>query len=104
MKITKLNGRYKAHKQWGFGYSVAFDPRAWKKYYAFITQLNSMFGKSREIPNFKFIWREDVAFLKQVPWAYSYIAFNDKKPKMIYFRTEEQMNQAIVMFALSNQE
>lgn len=99
MKITKLNGRYNANKKWGFTYSVTFAGFEWRKFYAVKAQAEKMFGNSIEMKK-SFLWRDDIALLRLAPWAYHYE--RTSKPMFVYFRTEEQMEQCLVMFALTN--
>lgn len=99
MKITKLNGRYNANKKWGYTYSVTFSGLEWKKFYALKAQAKGMFGDSVELVR-HYMWRADAEILKVAPWAYHYE--KTSKPMFVYFRTEEQMEQCLMMFALSN--
>ena len=99
MRITKLNGRFNANKKWGFTYSITFNGFDWKKFYAFKAQAKSMFGDSIEMKK-SFLWRADIALLTSSPWAYHY----DKtsKPMIVYFRNKTEMEQCMMMFALTN--
>jgi hypothetical protein len=99
MKITKLDGRYAANKRWGYRYSVTFRSYAWKKYFAFKSRAQDMFGPSTDIGR-TFIWREQADILRTGPWAYKYV--KSSEDTYVYFRTEEAMNQVIMMFALTN--
>jgi hypothetical protein len=98
MKITKLDGRYTANRRWGFAYSVEFPSRDWKKYYALKSQTEKMYGPSVETSR-KYLWRDDVETLKTSPWAYKYT--RSKDPSFIYFRTEEALNHAVMLYALT---
>lgn len=100
MKITKLDLRYTANKRWGYNYSVTFRGRDWRKYFAFKEQAQAMFGPSTDIGR-TFIWREQADILRNGPWAYKYV--KSSVDSNVYFRTEEAMNQVIMMFALTNQ-
>lgn len=99
MKITKLNRRYTANKKWGFAYSVTFPGHAWRKYFAFNSIAQDMFGPSTDIGR-TFIWREQADILRNGPWAYKYV--RSREDTNVYFRTEEAMNQVVMMFALTN--
>ena len=99
MKMTKLDNRYKAKSKWGYSYSVTFRSYDWKKYFAFKTVAHNMFGASRDISQ-RFMFRDDVATLKEAVWAYRYIRSRDDST--VYFRNEDQMNQVVMMYALTN--
>ena len=101
MKITQLDLRYTANKRWGYRYSVTFPSRHWKKYFAFKSRAQDMFGPSVDIGR-RFLWRDDVATLKTGQWAYKYV--KSSEDSNVYFRTEDAMNQAIMMFALTYAE
>lgn len=101
MKITKLNNRYNACKKWGFTYSVTFQGFEWNSYYAFKRKTTELFNDSKEIKK-SFMWKDDIDFLRVAPWACHYD--KSSKPMIIYFRNEVDMNQVIMMFALSKPE
>lgn len=99
MKITKLDGRFTANKKWGYNYSVTFRARDWRKYFAFKGKTQELFGPSTDMCR-AFIWREQAGILRSGPWAYKYVKSN--ADTNIYFRTEDDMNQAIMMYGLTN--
>ena len=99
MKITKLDLRYTANKRWGYNYSVTFRGRDWKKYFDFKSQAEKMFGPSTDISR-TFIWREQADILRNGPWAYKYV--KSSVDSNVYFRTEDAMNQVVMMYALTN--
>ena len=100
MKTKRLDGRYSACKQWGYTWQVEFRGFDWKKFYAFKAQAKSMFEDSVNISK-PFLWRDEASVLKFAPWASSFV--KSSKPMFVYFRTEDQMNQCIMMFALTGQ-
>ena len=99
MKITKLNGRYNANKRWGYTYSITFNGFDWKKFYAFKAQAKSMFGDSVEVVR-HYMWKTDAELLKSAPWAFHYE--KSSKPMIVYFRDKTEMDQCMMMFALTN--
>jgi len=99
MKITKLDGRYTANRRWGFAYSVEFPANAWKKYFALKKQAHDLYGPSIDIGR-KYIWRDEADILRSGPWAYKYV--KSSADTNIYFRKEDDMNQAVMMYALTN--
>jgi len=101
MKIIKLDLRYTDNKRWGYNYSVTFRSRDWRKYFAFKEQAHAMFGPSTDIGR-TFIWREQADILRTGPWAYKYV--KSSEDTNVYFRTEDAMNQVIMMFALTNRD
>jgi hypothetical protein len=101
MKITRLDLRYTANKKWGYNYSVTFRGREWRKYFAFSSLAKNMLGLSTDIGR-TFIWREQADILRTGPWAYKYV--RSSEDTYVYFRTEEAMNQVIMMFALTNSD
>jgi hypothetical protein len=101
MKITKLDLRYTANKRWGYRYSVTFRSRDWRKYFAFKSRAQDMFGPSEDIGR-TFIWREQADILRTSPWAYKYV--KSTVDSNVYFRTEDDMNQVVMMFALTYAE
>jgi len=101
MKITKLDLRYTANKKWGYNYSVTFRSHEWRKYFAFSSLVKNMFGLSTDIGR-TFIWREQADILRNGPWAYKYV--KSSEDSNVYFRTEDDMNQVVMMFALTYAE
>jgi hypothetical protein len=101
MKITQLDLRYTANKRWGYRYSVTFRSRDWRKYFAFKSRAHDMFGPSVDIGR-RFLWRDDVSTLKTSTWAYKYV--KSTVDSNVYFRTEDDMNQVVMMFALTYAE
>jgi hypothetical protein len=101
MKITRLDLRYTANKRWGYRYSVTFRSRDWRKYFAFKSRAQDMFGPSEDIGR-TFIWREQADILRTSPWAYKYV--KSTVDSNVYFRTEDDMNQVVMMFALTYAE
>ena len=100
MQKKKLYGRFRANKRWGYTWQVKFVGREWQKFYAFKAQVKSMFGDSEELfPSF--LWRDRVQRLETAPWAYHWD--RSHKPSYVYFRTEDQMTQCLMMFALTGQ-
>lgn len=99
MKITKINRRYGACKKYGYEWQVEFNGVEWKKYFALKDQARGIFGHSRETVR-PYMWYEDVTFLKSAPYAYRYE--NSRKPMFVYFRTKTDLEQCIMMFALTN--
>jgi len=100
MKITKLDLRYTANKRWGYRYSVTFRSYDWRKFFAFKSRAHDMFGPSEDIGR-TFIWREQADILRSSPWAYKYV--KSSEDSNVYFRTEDQMSQCLMMFALIGQ-
>lgn len=102
MKVTKLNGRYKVYKEWGYTYSVTFNGFGgrWKQFYAFKAQAQAMFGDGGGEVKRKWMWREQLEQLKTAKWSHHY----DKtsKPMIVYFRDKTEMEQCVMMFALMN--
>jgi hypothetical protein len=101
MRITKLDLRYTANKRWGYCYSVTFRSYDWKKYFAFSSLAKNMLGLSTDIGR-TFIWREQADILRNGPWAYKYV--KSTVDSNVYFRTEDDMNQVVMMFALTYAE
>jgi len=101
MRITKLDLRYTANKRWGYRYSVTFRSRDWRKYFAFKSRAHDMFGPSEDIGR-TFIWREQADILRSSPWAHKYV--KSTVDSNVYFRTEDDMNQVVMMFALTYAE
>ena len=60
-----------------------------------------MFGESVDIAQ-RFMWRDDANTLKSAPWAYHYK--NIRKTTYIYFREEQDLEQVIMLWALTNNE
>lgn len=60
-----------------------------------------MFGPSEEAVR-HFMWRDRMQILQSAPWAFHYDKSN--KPTYIYFRTREDMDQCLMMWALTNAE
>lgn len=98
MKITKLNRRYGANKKYGYEWQVELGGVEWKKYFALKDQARGIFGHSCETVR-HFMWREDIDILKSAPYAYHYE--HSRKPMFVYFRTKTDMEQCIMMFALT---
>ena len=101
MKITKLDGRFTANKKWGYKYAVTFRSRDWKKYFAFKGKTQDLFGPSSDIGR-RYIWRDEAAALKSGPWAYKYV--KSSVDTNVYFRNEDDMNQVMMMYALTYTE
>jgi hypothetical protein len=101
MQTKKLDGRYTANKRWGYNYSVTFRGRDWRKYFAFSSLAKNMLGLSTDIGR-TFIWREQADILRTGPWAYKYV--KSSEDSNVYFRTEDDMNQVVMMFALTYAE
>jgi len=101
MKITKLDGRYTANRRWGFAYSVTFPGHAWKKYYALKSQAEKMHGSTIDIGR-RYIWRDEATKLTSSPWAYKYT--RSREDSFVYFRTEEVMDQTIMMYGLTRED
>lgn len=100
MKITKLNGRYTANRRWGYTYSVTFGAFEWKDFCAVKGKATAMLGNSTEMRK-SFLWRDDINLLQTALWAYHYIT--TLKPMFIYFRNEDDMNQVLMMYALTKE-
>jgi hypothetical protein len=98
MKTYKLDHRYNAQKKWGFTYSVEFSDREWQAFYAMKAVAEQLFGTSTETV-WTYTWRRDAEILRSAPWAYHYRRTN--KPTFVYFRTEDEMSQALMMYALT---
>lgn len=100
MKTKRLDGRFRANKRWGYTWQVKFVGIEWRKYFAFNAQAKSMFGDSKELfPSF--LWRDSIQLLETAPWAYHYD--KSSKPSYVYFRTKTDMEQCLMMFALTGQ-
>lgn len=99
MRVTKLNGRFNANKKWGYTYSITFNGFDWKRFYAFKSQAKAMFGDSTEMVR-HYMWRDDAALLRTAPWAFHYE--KSSKPMMVYFRNKTDMEQCVMMFALTS--
>jgi len=99
MKITKLDGRYKAKSRWGYLYCVTLPSLAWKKYFALKGQAESMYGPSVDLGR-RFFFKDDAQTLRTAEWAYKYT--RSKDPSFIYFRTEAAMNHAVMLYALTS--
>jgi hypothetical protein len=98
MKTYKLNHRYNAQKKWGFTYSVEFSDREWQRFYALKSIADKLFGDSTETV-MRYVWRVDAELLKSAPWAYHYDRMN--KPTFVYFRTQDDMERALLLLALT---
>ena len=98
MKITKLDGRYTAKSRWGYQYSVTLPAHQWKKYFALKEKAHDMFGPSVDLSR-RFLFKDDVHTLRTAPWAYKYTRSRDES--FVYFRTEDAMNQCVMMYALT---
>ena len=98
MKMTKLDRRYTANNRWGYHYSVTLPAHQWKKYFAFKEKAHDMFGPSVDLGR-RFLFKEDAQTLRTAPWAYKYTRSRDES--FVYFCTESDMNQCIMMYALT---
>ena len=103
MRTVRLNGRYNAYRKYGYKYSLEIPPHEWRKYFAIRTVAENMFGPSVEIVRrHGYMWKDNVALLKTAPWAYHYEV--SRKPTFIYFREEQDLEQAVMLWALTNNE
>ena len=59
-----------------------------------------MFGESAEVGP-RIMWRDDRALLGTAPWAQLYK--NIRKTTHIYFREEKDLEQVVMVWALTNQ-
>lgn len=98
MKITKIDKRYLANKRYGYNFAVAFHHFDFNAYYGLKKVAHSMFGDSRNITN-RWAFKEDIVRLKTGAWAYRWI--RSGKPMELYFRDESEMNQVVMMYALT---
>jgi len=98
MKITKLDGRFTANRRWGYQYAVTFLASQWKKYFEFKRKAEEILGPGLN-SGLKFYFRDDSVLLKSNTWAYKYVKIS--KETAVYFRTEEDMNQVVLMYALT---
>ena len=103
MRTVKLNGRYNAYRKYGYKYSLELHANEWRKYFDLKKVVENMFGPSVEmVRRYGYMWKDDVALLKTAPWAYHYEV--SRKPTFIYFREERDLEQAVMMWALTNHE
>ena len=58
-----------------------------------------MFGDSVEVVR-HYMWKTDAELLKSAPWAFHYE--KSSKPMIVYFRDKTEMDQCMMMFALTN--
>lgn len=97
MKTRRLDGRFKANQKWGYLYRIEFGARDWQKYFQMKKQASSMLGESEDTT--RYLWRASMQMLKTAPWAYQFD--RSHKPSYIYFRTEKDMEQCLMMWILS---
>jgi len=98
MKTMKLDRRYAARGRYGYEYAVNFRSMEWKRYFALKSVAVKFYGDSHDIKR-TFIWREQKELLLTAPWAYHYD--KSSKPTFVYFRTKEDMERALMLFALT---
>jgi len=98
MKKTKLDLRYKAKRRWGYNYSLDFQSREWKSYFAVKSRAEEMFGPSVDTTR-RFLFKDDAALLKTGAWAYKYTRSRD--PSVLYFRKEKDLDHVLMMYGLT---
>ena len=70
----------------------------WKRYFELKEVAVKFYGPGTET-NRKFLWREQKELLLTAPWAYHYD--RSSKPTFVYFRTKEDLDKAMLLFALT---
>ena len=101
MRTVKLDNRYNAHRKYGYKYCLMLCSTEWRKYFDIKKVAVNMFGESAEVGP-RIMWRDDRALLGTAPWAYHYK--NIRKTTHIYFREEQDLEQVVMLWALTANE
>ena len=94
----KLDNRYAACSRYGFRYAVNFLGMEWKRYFDLKEVAVKFYGQSGEVKR-NVLWREHKERLRTAPWAYHYD--RSSKPTFVYFRTKEDLDKVMLLFALT---
>ena len=101
MKTVKLDNRYNAYRKYGYKYCLTICTSEWRKYFDIKKVAVNMFGESVDMSR-QYLWRDDVAKLNSAPWSWHY--GNMRKPTHIYFREEQDLEQVVMLWALTANE
>jgi hypothetical protein len=98
VKIRKMDGRFRAHKRWGYMWQVTFAPHQWREFYEFKALIRNQLGASEELfPSF--LWRDLIELLETAPWAYHYET--SRKPSQVFFRDANTLERIQLIWALT---